>query len=103
MNRVDFDPALQCEIVGSNGNVCEVRVAGTADLASAAALADLEANLRDYTFVALDVAELECADTTFLRFLLRLRSAPDRQVKLVRVSRRLQRLLDVTGLSALFA
>lgn len=84
----------------------EVRIAGAADLTSAPALEQLEKLLRDRNNIVLDVAKLEFADTTFLRFLIRLRGrARDRghaNVKLVGVGKHLQRILEITGLSMLF-
>jgi anti-anti-sigma factor len=55
----------------------------------------------------MDVADLEYADTSFLRFLLRLKKhenkANPNAIRLVRVNRRLRRLLEITGLSRVFA
>ena len=87
-------------------HACEVTMVGSADLAAASALERLEQQLRRQNEIVINVAGLEFADTTFLRFLLRLRSRANTSdhanVKLTGVTRRFQRLLEVTGLSRLF-
>ena len=84
----------------------EVSITGSADLTSAPALEQLEKKLRDRKNIIINVAKLEFADTTFLRFLIRLRThARERghiNVKLVGVGKPLQRVLEITGLSKLF-
>ena len=86
---------------------CRVTLAGSADLASWAAIRKLEKELRGYTGVILDVTDLEFADSTFFRFLLRLQSSSDasaqRDVRMVGVGRHLQRILEVTGLARMFS
>lgn len=80
---------------------------GCADLPSAAALASLEAQLRDDTDVVLNVSDMDFADTTFLRFLVRLRPFPHnenrRSITLVGVSPQLKRTLEITGLGRFFS
>ena len=82
-----------------------VNITGNADLTSAPALAELEKHLRKRSNIVLDVAKLEYADTTFLRFLIRLRMRPrDRgpvKVRLVGVRPNLRRILEITGLNKL--
>jgi anti-anti-sigma factor len=84
----------------------EVCIAGAADLTFAQALEQLEKQLHNRTNIILNVAKLEFADTTFLRFLLRVRAkARERQpstVTLVDVSKHLLRVLEIAGLSNLF-
>jgi anti-anti-sigma factor len=85
----------------------EVYIAGSADLTSAPALEQLEKQLRDRSNIIINVAKLEFADTTFLRFLIRLRTRAREQghinVKLIGVGKHLQRVLEITGLSKLFS
>jgi anti-anti-sigma factor len=83
-----------------------VTIGGDVDITCMPALAKLEEKLTAPSQVVVDVADLQYADTSFLRFLLRLKkhenkSAPQ-AIKLVRVNRRLQRLLEITGLSRTF-
>ena len=82
---------------------CEARVAGCADIFSAPALAELAAELHGYGNVVLDVSELDIADATFLRFLLRLREPGRRSVRVTGARAHLKRLLDVTGLGYVFS
>jgi anti-anti-sigma factor len=86
---------------------CIVRFCGDVDLTCAPALGDLAQELSQRPRVIVDVAKLEYADTTFLRFLLSLRrqeNKSDREaIRLTRVSRRLRRLLEITGLIRVFA
>lgn len=83
-----------------------VRMIGCADISSARALASLEVELRDDSEVVLNVAAMEFSDTTFLRFLVRLRPFTHgenrRSVTLVGVSAQLQRALEITGLGRYF-
>ena len=103
-NATPFQSALRWERSHAGSGRCEIRLAGYADLSSASVLASLESQLREETSIVLHVAELEFADTTFLRFLLRLRSlsGQSRSVTLVGVTSRLMRILEVTGLSRIF-
>ena len=84
-----------------------VTMSGCADLVAAKELERLERQLRATSDIVINVAALEFADTTFLRFLIRLRSRAHGRdhanVKLTGVTRRLQRILEVTGLSRLFS
>jgi anti-anti-sigma factor len=86
----------------------EVFIAGSADLTSAPALEQLEKQLRNRHNVVINVAKLEFADTTFLRFLVRLRSRAREKrrptmVKLVGVGKHFERVLQITGLSKVFS
>lgn len=87
-------------------NTCYVSISGDVGLSDEAALKRIEASVRAAPQIAVDVGELKYADTTFLRFLLRLKSQPNKTardaIRLVRASRRLQRLLEVTGLLRAF-
>jgi anti-anti-sigma factor len=79
-----------------------VHLTGCADLSAASLLGSLEAELRDATEIVLRVAELEFADTTFLRFLVRLRSSPEwseRRISLAGVTPGLKKVLEIAGLS----
>lgn len=85
---------------------CQVNMFGSADLAAAPALKHLEDLLSKESDIVMDVAALEYADSTFLRFLLRVRSGGNSgkevSLKLTGVSPRIERMLNVTGLSRLF-
>ncbi len=84
-----------------------VHISGDVDYVRATELAQLENELADSSNVILDVGDVKYVDTTFLRFLLRLRTHANKStrdsVRLMRASRRLRRLLDVTGLTRTFA
>jgi anti-anti-sigma factor len=99
--------ALQWVRDDSRAGATEVRVVGCADISSAASLAALEEHLRDDSEVVLNVAEMVFADTTFLRFLVRLRPFPyskdRRSITLIGVSRQLKRVLEITGLGRFFS
>jgi|HubBroStandDraft_1064217.scaffolds.fasta_scaffold108051_2 hypothetical protein len=82
---------------------CEAWIAGCADVFSAPLLAEFAAELHGYGSVVLDVSELDVADATFLRFLLRLRDPEQRTVRVTGARTHLKRLLDVTGLGYLFS
>lgn len=85
----------------------QVKLCGEIDISSAGELSRMGEQLLEPERVIFDVSGLEYADTTFLRFLIHLRNHTNKTqsgaVKLVGVSRRLRRILDVTGLSHLFA
>ncbi len=107
MTATPFDsPGLRWRL-SSLGRTCEVRIQGCADIASIPAIRKLEKELQGYTDFVFDVTALEFADSTFFRFLLRLRSrahrAERRNVRLVGVQRRLRRVLEITGLARVFA
>lgn len=86
---------------------CMVRLGGDVDMACVPALTQLEEQLSSRSAVIVDLAELRYADTNFLRFLIRLKRHENKSdtqaVRLVRVSRRLRRLLDITGLRPMFS
>lgn len=84
-----------------------VHISGDVDWVRATELAQLEKELADSSNVVLDVGDVKYVDTTFLRFLLRLRTHANKStrdsVRLIRATRRLRRLLEVTGLTRTFA
>jgi anti-sigma B factor antagonist len=86
---------------------CVVTISGDVDVTSAEALAGIQKELAPSSRVVVDVADLEYADTSFLRFLLHLKKHENKSerdaIRLVHVSRRLRRLLEITGLSRVFA
>lgn len=94
-------------VKSSSPGGCLVRITGDVDLTSEPELATLERELESAALVVLDLAGLKHSDTTFLRFLIRLRAHANKTdhpaVRLVGVGRNLQRVLDVTGLSRVFA
>jgi len=84
-----------------------IHISGDVDFNRAPELAQIEQELQDSSNVILDVGDVKYVDTTFLRFLLRLRTHSNKStresVRLMRATRRLRRLLDVTGLTRTFA
>ena len=88
-------------------NASVVTLSGDIDLASAGALSLLEKKLDGRENIIFDVAGLEHFDTTFLRFLVRLRKHVAQEqsgtVELVGVKPQLQRILEITGLARTFA
>jgi hypothetical protein len=87
----------------SSDEACEAWVAGCADIVSAPLLAELVAELRDYSSIVLNVSALGVADATFLGFLLRLRDQEHRTIRVIGARAHLKRLLDGTGLACLFS
>lgn len=86
---------------------CLLRIAGEVDISCAPLLKWLERCLTGRTAVTVDVAGVRYADTTFLRFLLRLRGSATnaplrRRVRLVGVTQNLRRVLEITGLIRVF-
>jgi anti-anti-sigma factor len=84
-----------------------VKLSGDIDLACAAALSILEKELAHQDNIVIDVACLKNVDSTFLRFLSRLKQRITKEgptsVALVGVSPKLRRLFRVTGLAHMFA
>lgn len=84
-----------------------IHISGDVDYNRAPELAQIENELAGSSNVVLDVGDVKYVDTTFLRFLLRLRTHSNKStresVRLMRATRRLRRLLEVTGLSRTFA
>jgi anti-anti-sigma factor len=78
---------------------CVLRFSGEVDMTDAADLKQLERETHDSN-VIVDVANLRYADTTFLRFLIRLRRHGS--VRLIGANQTVRRVLDVTGLSRYF-
>jgi anti-anti-sigma factor len=81
-------------------------LSGDIDVASAGALAQLEKKLAFRDKIVFDVTGLRHFDSTFLRFLVRLKEhvARDRAatIELVGVTPRLRRILHITGLARAF-
>ena len=79
-----------------------ITVSGDVDLASAGALSLLERELHGQENIVFDVAGLEFFDSTFLRFLVRLKTHAAKEqsgtVELVGVKPHLRRILAITGL-----
>lgn len=94
--------ALRWEKTRSTDETIEASIAGCADLVSAPFLEQLVAELHAYSRVILDVSGLDVADATFLRFLFSLRRPGQRAVRVLGARKQLKRLLDTTGLGALF-
>jgi anti-anti-sigma factor len=86
---------------------CLLKIAGEIDISCAPLLKRLERCLKGRDSVIVDVAGVRYADTTFLRFLLRLRqggpnAASRRRVRLIGVTQNLRRVLEITGLVRVF-
>jgi len=86
---------------------CVLTISGDVDVTCTEALAGIQKELAPSSRVVIDVADLEYADTSFLRFLLHLKKHENKSerdaIRLVHVSRRLRRLLEITGLGRVFA
>jgi hypothetical protein len=94
--------SLRWEKTRWSEEMCEASIAGCSDIVSAPVLAELDAELRGYKSIVLDVSVLDVADATFLRFLLRLRDQEHRTIRVTGAGAHLRRLLEVTGLGSLF-
>ena len=94
--------SLRWEKTRWSEEVCEASITGCSDIVSAPVLADLDAELRGYRSIVLDVSVLDVADATFLRFLLRLREQEHRTIRVTGAGAHLRRLLEVAGLGSLF-
>ena|SRR5579862_1562751 len=84
-----------------------VALGGDIDFSSTPMLTRLCASFSSYDVIVLDLRHVDFADTTFLRFLLQLKKrarpeVPD-PVRLVAMTKRPRRLLEVTGLASAFA
>ena len=83
-----------------------VTLAGDVDFTSADALSVLEKTLVDRENIVVDVEGLKYVDSSFLRFLIRVKEHADKEepttVELVGVKPKLRRALEVTGLSSMF-
>ncbi len=83
-----------------------VRMSGEIDLTCAAKLSRLEKSLKDPDCVVIDLSSAQYVDTTFLRFLMRLKRHSNKvdraAVKIVGVDRRMRRIFEITGLSRIF-
>lgn len=80
-----------------------IAISGDIDLSSADELFRLEERLFGRQSIVLDVTELKHVDSTFLRFLVKLKARDQSTtVKLVGVKPQLRRILEITGLSRTF-
>ena len=88
-------------------NASAIELSGDADLASSGALSILETQLQGRENIVFDVTGLESVDSTFLRFLVRLKQHAAKEelatVELVGVKPNLRRILEVTGLARMFS
>jgi anti-anti-sigma factor len=88
-------------VVHDNASV--ITLSGDIDLTSADALSRLEKQVHGRERIVIDVAGVEHIDTTFLRFLVRLKTHSVREpfaaIELVGVKPRLRRILEITGLA----
>lgn len=85
---------------------CVLRISGEVDMSDAENLKRIEREVGDRPNIIVNAEGLRYVDTTFLRFLLRLRehknSTQRRSVRVVGASRGLRRVLEITGLSRYF-
>ena len=85
---------------------CVLRIAGEVDVTDTEHLQEVERDMRGRRNIIVDVQKLRYSDTTFLRFLLRLRErthgTAGGSVRVVGANRTMRRVLEVTGLSRYF-
>lgn len=91
----------------SNGTIEPmVKMSGDIDITCGPELSKLEKQLVKSDSVVIDVSNVHYVDTTFLRFLLRLRRHANKtepsSIKVVGAGPRLRRIFEVTGLMTLF-
>jgi anti-anti-sigma factor len=83
-----------------------VRISGDVDIFSDGTLKQIERNVETTANVVFDVEDMRYVDTTFLRFLLRVRQQPNKgtrsSVRIVHATPQLRRVMEVTGLSRVF-
>ncbi len=83
-----------------------VKLSGDIDITCGPELSRLAKRLVDSDAIIIDVSDVDYVDTTFLRFLLRLRryaTKTDRAaIKVVGVKQRLKRIFEITGFMRLF-
>lgn len=88
-------------------NESSIELSGDIDLASSGTLSLLEKKLHGRENIVFDVRGLQHVDTTFLRFLVRLREHAVNEeftaVELIGVKPNLRRILEITGLARMFA
>jgi anti-anti-sigma factor len=97
--------SLRWEAIPYGDDTCVAYLSGSVDIASANDLAALEGVLKNYESLVFYVKDLNFADTTFLRFLMRLRQAQhhySRRVEIVDASPQLRRVLNITGMNRHF-
>jgi anti-anti-sigma factor len=96
MNSV-LTPAIETSVV---------RISGDVDIFNDAELRQIERQVETTPNVVFDVENMRYVDTTFLRFLLRVREQPNKgtrsSVRLLRATSQFRRVLEVTGLSRVF-
>lgn len=94
----------------SNGTIVPseptVKMSGDIDITCGPELIRLEKRLVKSDFVIIDVSNVDYVDTTFLRFLLKLRRHENKSehsaIKVIGVGHRLRRIFEITGLTRLF-
>jgi anti-anti-sigma factor len=85
-------------------NAVVVALHGDIDISAEPQLKRLASATSSSAIMIVDVADLNFVDTTFLRFLLDLKRQREQtgDVRLVHPSRRIRRLLEITGLVRVF-
>jgi anti-anti-sigma factor len=88
-------------------NESAIELSGDVDLTSSGILSLLEKKLHGREAIVFDVAGLEHVDSTFLRFLVRLKQHAAKgelaTVTLIGVRPNLRRILEITGLARMFS
>lgn len=83
-----------------------IPLSGDIDLRRLPELTRLEKQLSDRDVVVINVSDVTHVDTTFLRFLRRLKNQPNKRdrssIKLVGLSHKFRRLMELTGFSKIF-
>jgi|SRR5579885_2777922 len=97
--------SLRWEAIPYGDDACVAYLSGSADIDSANDLAALERVLKNYESLVFYVKDLTLADTTFLRFLMRLRRPQHhdgRRIEIVDAPPQLRRVLNITGMNRHF-
>ena len=83
-----------------------IELSGDIDMLCGQQLSKLEKRLSKRDCVVIDVSQVEHVDTTFLRFLRRLKDQPNKKqrsaIKIVGLSKHLRRIFEITGFSSVF-
>lgn len=93
-------------VITSTSNTLVARISGDVDIFNEDALKQIERYAEPVPTVVVDTEKLHYTDTAFLRFLLRIRSQPNKgtrdSVRIIHPTRQLRRVLEVTGLTNMF-
>jgi anti-anti-sigma factor len=93
-------------VITSKNNTLIASISGDVDIFHEDALKQIERDAEAVPNFVVDAEKLHYTDTVFLRFLLRIRSQPNKgtrdSVRIVHATRQLRRVLEVTGLTKMF-